>query len=581
MGYRDDANWGLSNLGPHDKVNQTNPVFVYPSRSIRFMEGQSSVDNSQNSYRLQRGYIRNLELPIASNTNIYKCAFQFNPQTISQTVGMREDMYLAILQDPAQLAQPIGASTNFSFDLLFDRQLEMATGGVDLNIGADSDLLANRNILMDAAKDIGVYADLQVLYAVIGQGFNANLIDQQLERVLSGAERVYGSRTPENPNTDSGDDSSSTTDTTNSSEGAFTYDQADARSTLAANAGNAAILMPNPVRILFSSMFMVDGFITGTNVDFLKFNTNMVPVQCRVTLSMNAVYIGFARNNTFLVSQLESAKRAVVDQNNRSTAGNVELTSALKKTANSITFGYANDSATINNFTVGANPQPIYPHTGAQIWNGRNFHFRFDSVSPVEGSGSDRDEILKMYESGVTLTGNWRWSMNIYGVPGVASTAATMQTILNNSGVDDDGLISANYPSLKILGSYSGEHSTTSKEDWGSGASGRGAASARVRRLSKTSPSDPENFNSAAGAPLQVIDINGNASSEARLPSNGSCIIRWTLSMAFKKEDLNEVYPKSVFPGKLVGNEIVYTAVVSNGSACNVNFTIGWEDGLL
>jgi hypothetical protein len=582
MGYRDDANWGLGNLGPHDRVNQTNPVFVYPSRSIRFMEGQAAVDDSQNTYQLQRGYIRNLELPIASSTNIYKCAFQFNPQTISQTVGMREDMYLAILQDPAQLAQPIGASTNFSFDLLFDRQLEMATGGVNLNVGPDSDLLADRNTLMDAAKDIGVYADLQVLYAVIGQGFNANLIDQQLERVLSGAERVFGSRSPENPNNDAGDDSSSTTDTTNSSEGAFTYDSNDARSILAANAGNAAILMPNPVRILFSSMFMVDGFITGTSVDFLKFNTKMVPVQCKVTLSMNAVYIGFARNNTFLVSQLEAAKRAIVDQNNRSASGNIELITALKKTANSITFGFGADTATINNFTESTKAWAYYPQTGARTWNARNFFFRFDSVTPIEGPGSDRDEVLKLYEAGVAVTGNWRWSLTIYGIPGVASSAADMQNILNNNGIDDDGVIAANYSNLKILGSYSGEHSTSSKSEWGAGSSGSGAGKNKVRRLSKTAPGDSENTNNAEGAPTQTIDpFDDSANPNSRLGINGSCIARWSLNMSFKKEDLNDVYPKSVFPGKLVGNEIVYTRVVSNNNACNVNFTIGWEDGLL
>ena len=51
---------------------------------------------------------------------------------------MREDMYLAILQDPAQLAQPIGAQMNFQFDLFFDQIVVnnfLCDGMFDLNTG--------------------------------------------------------------------------------------------------------------------------------------------------------------------------------------------------------------------------------------------------------------------------------------------------------------------------------------------------------------------------------------------------------------------------------------------------------------
>jgi hypothetical protein len=45
---------------------------------------------------------------------------------------------------------------------------------------------------------------------------------------------------------------------------------------------------------------MVEGFITSTNVTFDKFNPAMVPVQCRIAVSMQAMYIGFAAKKTFL-----------------------------------------------------------------------------------------------------------------------------------------------------------------------------------------------------------------------------------------------------------------------------------------
>lgn len=85
------------------------------------------------------------------------------------------------------------------------------------------------------------------------------------------------------------------------------FDADKATTGLTVNFGNSAFLVSLPVRIVFSSLFMVEGYITATTVTFNKFNPNMVPVQCAVNVTMQALYIGFARKDTFLTSSLSQA----------------------------------------------------------------------------------------------------------------------------------------------------------------------------------------------------------------------------------------------------------------------------------
>lgn len=70
---------------------------------------------------------------------------------------------------------------------------------------------------------------------------------------------------------------------------------------------NRAFLIPNPVRVVFSSLYMVDGYITGVNLLFTKFSRNLIPVTATLAIQMEARYIGFAREKTFLTDILEKA----------------------------------------------------------------------------------------------------------------------------------------------------------------------------------------------------------------------------------------------------------------------------------
>jgi len=600
MGYRDDGNFGITGsadaLTPGSERSQDNPKFIYPSNRIRFLEAQAALDKNPQSYKLHRGYIRNLKLPTLAATKIFRCGFQFNPQTISQNVQMREDMYLAILQDPAQLAQPIGASMNFSFDLMFDRSLEVSAP-VDAGIA-------------NIANDEGVHADLKILYTIIGQGFNTDLLENQVDQTIAGATRVF-----ENTTTGASTTVIPSDGTTNGS--GFTTDREQARTILASNRGNAAILMPNPVRIMFSGMFMVDGFITGTSVDFLKFTTNMVPVQCRVTLSMNAVYIGFAREDTFLTLQFDAAIKTLEDNKKTSEAENPAIIKALNKSANKIQMGYAKDDSNMENFMSRA--YPIHKQTGSQNWDTRNFFLKFASIVPhgqstargawdmtwggigkaivatgnaltpgaplgeydiTSGDGKpDEDEILKLYEQSMNLKIDYKFSFQIYGVKGATlplSTATNFLSLISAEGGVEPG------DSLKILGSYTGENGSTSKKEWGAGTSGDDANKDKARRWSVKSPDEVPTTNNAPDV------ASGDDDDKDLLPSGSSsyCIVRWTFDISVQKDDNDIIYPRlataevpdatSITCNIVNNSTIEVIAVVTANSDSTVTLTIDW-----
>jgi len=93
---------------------------------------------------------------------------------------------------------------------------------------------------------------------------------------------------------------------TNSTE-EFNIEQVRTRLTSLGAESNRAFLIPNPVRVVFSSLYMVDGYVTGVNLLFTKFSRNMVPVTATLAIQMEARYIGFAREKTFLTEILEQA----------------------------------------------------------------------------------------------------------------------------------------------------------------------------------------------------------------------------------------------------------------------------------
>lgn len=337
MGFREDQFRYTPDIftdnGKHN-VDQTNPPFNYTANKIRIYDTNDTGfarDTSTITLQLKRGFMRNLNTKWGNvgtrvRPSAYKLQFQFNPTTIQQNVEARQDMYLSILQDPYQLTQPVAGSTSFSFELLFDRTHELMNGGKNANIfqvptGQDP----ADNTSGDAA-DIGVLADLSVMYAIIGQGFSAETLEAQYNVVRENARREYeraiasGDPLFAQPEYDERNriyKERGTSDLTLAGFDEYFRTVMDKTGFMPVtfgdqnssnlNLGNSAFLVPMPVRIVFSALYMVDGYVTSTNVIFTKFNTNMVPIQCRVLLNMHAAYIGFARDQTFISYNIEQS----------------------------------------------------------------------------------------------------------------------------------------------------------------------------------------------------------------------------------------------------------------------------------
>jgi len=478
MGYREEGMFGFNDVFNSSGIE--NPNFNYPARSIRFLEAQAALDKVKDKYKIHRGYIRNLDQPaLGAAFPVSKCKFQFNPQEIRQDVSMREDVYSSLLQTPEQLTQPIGGVTSFSFDLVFDRSMELATGGPGGAIDTNANVFGNTSEF--DVFDIGVLADLRVFYSVIGQGFSKEMLTFQMASLKSTYETIVNS---------------------NASVGSPTaeiiYDDVKVEDVLAANYGNAAFLMPNPVRVLFSSLFMVDGFITGTSVAFLKFNTNMVPMQCKVSVSMNAMYIGFAKEETFLTKVLTDAGAAKTVADEQAAAAKKELARALSQTLNVFKLTLASDY-----LADWDNSPPDY-FKPAWIWgiqqsyeagvNGERAAFAgFPSVKPIRSGndnnedgvetrvGNDIDSILTLYEAGESPTISYTWTLSVYG-PGAGSTK-TLSKAYADAALKDKTYTATNQD-FKLMGYYTATETASSKEEWGAGTSGDGVKKERVRRRS-------------------------------------------------------------------------------------------------
>jgi hypothetical protein len=287
-----------------------NPEFIYPSKSLR---------NSTNgtSTPIQRGYLRMMaeimDQKYTSTLARRRLHFQFNPDSITRQVSARNDIQLWMNMDPSQITQPIPGDANFAFELLFNREAEVTSGkyaGLSGDISSPPPPttrgLANSRVDAEFSQDavtqfsqksvteIGVLADLIVFDELIGQGLNSQLLESLVNRAEVGSEyRATQPVTGDNGSTsDDGDVAPKQQNTEK-------FDRAAVESALNANWGNSAFLISQPIRIVFSSLFMVEGYVTSTSVTFNKFTPTMVPVQAVVGLQMQAMYIGFARKDTF------------------------------------------------------------------------------------------------------------------------------------------------------------------------------------------------------------------------------------------------------------------------------------------
>jgi hypothetical protein len=320
--YRTDQFYGFGQYepgvaDPSSIGSSDNPAFIWPPASYR--DGSSGLQTP-----LKRGYMRMLAQGYGTDATSKKLAarrfhFQFNPDVLVRSVQARNDVQFWMNQDPSQFVNPIPGDANFAFEFILNREAEVATGSYAVQTGGSVSVQKAAGAATfpgDVSKivvpgssfsynavtgydqrgvaDIGVLADLMVLDQIIGQGMNEALLSK-LSSKVAGLADAYNKEVT-SPTDDTTKDTQDKTDQT------IKMDKVN--SFLTGNIGNSAFLIAQPIRIVFSSLFMVEGFISSSQVTFNKFNLAMVPTQCTVSLNMQAMYIGFATKDTFLTAAI-------------------------------------------------------------------------------------------------------------------------------------------------------------------------------------------------------------------------------------------------------------------------------------
>lgn len=367
-----------------------NKPFSYPTNIARVSNftglGQGSLSDANNqSVTLTRGFMRNLMTDLGENQPKFpdvRCFFQFNPQDIEHIIEARKDMYLPILQDPNQLRQPMAGNAMFNFELVFDRTMEV-------NSAAYRTVSQGGEPIPDTKSPgtVGVFHDLRVLYSIIGQGLSEELLAAQQAKLKNDVRQFaiknynslnlqYNSETSEfkanqtllDPSEDTYGDDPNAAATANFLNSIVSNPESSSINTFMAdfNIGNSAFLIPQPCRVVFSPVFMVDGFVMGTKVLFTKFSTKMIPTQCKVYISMQATYLGFARAKTFITEQLDETARQ-----------NTENERAAVTELGSV--GYELSSA-ITNITVGFSSDPRVITKPSDSTSGLNSTQTYDSI---------------------------------------------------------------------------------------------------------------------------------------------------------------------------------------------------------
>jgi len=292
-----------------------NALFSYPDNQIR-----TEDHTGRRNQTLKKGYIRSMLTSNAgAKVSLRKCQFQFNPTTLQQSVSSNSSMLNFLQQDPAQYAQPMPGNVNFSFTLFFDRSLEVNN--------AKSTVVSNPNVDADLWRDnspgqVGVLHDLSAFFGVVGQGLNKSQIEY-MQGVLQDTVTAEAN-------------ASTAEDSVTQGEKALS----NINSFLDINLGNSAFLLPVPVRVVFSSLYIVEGLVTNTTVAFTKFSSTLVPMQCSVTVTMEAKYIGFAKAKTFFTETLAQREQMELEAKQEDAARKKALVDAFSKACNKVSLSW-------------------------------------------------------------------------------------------------------------------------------------------------------------------------------------------------------------------------------------------------
>lgn len=285
-------------------TSNQNPPFIYPGETFHDLSRLNGRPT-----KIERGYIRRLTEFYQKMDNpptIFnrRCNFQFQPETVVRTVSANAyDTQFFFNQDPSQLSVPIPGQAGYGFKLLFNREAEVYSRkyksgngkliNVDTNelqrqLTNDPEYFINNQWDPSWVCGLGALADIMMLDSVIGQGFNSEMLQIVKQTIESRP-----------PSTDA------TGDAEDKAEGEETkYEPQWSDESLNPNLGNTAFLTPVPVRVYLSKWMIIEGFITSSTVNFVKFSPRYIPTVATVELSMQALYIGFEKRETMLTQKI-------------------------------------------------------------------------------------------------------------------------------------------------------------------------------------------------------------------------------------------------------------------------------------
>lgn len=293
-----------------------NPAFIWPGSTARTMGSKT--------YRPVRGYIRRLnefyaKMGNATDIKNRRCNFQFQPESFERTVdGSSISTQFFFNQDPGQLTVPVPGQSGYTLRLMFNREAEVASGTYisdTKNGSTKKSKPANKNAFdMTAAQQfitsdydkswvcqIGVLADIFVLDSIIGQGINKETITT-LQNIVDRNAREAKKNPPKDAEDDENKDEQDKNTNIKTGNDYWAANSSDLGNN--PNMGNTAFLVPSPVRIMLSNLMMVEGFVTQSSVNIHKFSNTFIPTQAVVTLQIQALYIGFAKQQTMLTSDV-------------------------------------------------------------------------------------------------------------------------------------------------------------------------------------------------------------------------------------------------------------------------------------
>lgn len=457
----------------------TNAPFSYPRRMVRYTDVDPSTGQvTRYTKKLDRGFMRNLmtdsmvanTVGDTSKSKKQRFNFQFNPQDIEQAVEMRSDIYFNILQDPAQYAQPMSAVATFNFNILLDRTMEVGNGASgrsgeeEKKYAPTTDPFGTLNPASDVYQ-FGVLSDIQVLYSIIGQGFSNDFIQDQLAQIKLQAFNDVGAN-------------KSLDETAKAVKRQEIESMTPANFAGSSNLGNSAFLIPMPVRVVFSELFMVDGFVTSTNVRYTKFNTNMVPIQASIGLSMNALYIGFARQDTFMTVQLKNTANEQQRLQSEQVGAQQELLNAAVQSANLLVFACNNDY----NWADYAN-QSIrsFTYNGENGVGPRGIKIGFKDARAQK----DTDKVLELFKNGASFSFSYAWRLQVRG--------AYDSKALADVDLKNIRKYTASVSNKPVIGDFSGTQTATDAKTW---------ETIRSKNYKRTDSTDSQSLKNLSSGPL-------------------------------------------------------------------------------